>query len=82
MHSFRVTYHTTGGPFSRLIEAKDAEAAEKVAKSAIKAGSYVEFTENEIRFSIFPNQIAAISIEEEKAGTVGGERRTVGFAGR
>lgn len=80
MQSFRVTYYTTGGPFSRVIEAKTAEAAEHAALEVLKE-ELVTFTENEVRFTLRTAQVAVVSVEEEKAATLGGSR-PLGFLGR
>ncbi len=79
--AFRVTYHTTGGSFSQVVEAKTAEAAEQAALAALK-DELLTFTEDDVRFTLRTAQVAAVSVEEDKAPTIGGERRSAGFIGR
>jgi hypothetical protein len=79
--SFRVTYHTTGGPFSRVIDAADAVAAEKAALTDLE-DALLTFTEKDTRFTLRTAQVAAVSVEEEKTTAAGGERRSAGFLGR
>jgi hypothetical protein len=76
--SFRVTYHTTGGPFSRTVEAESVEAAEKAALGALEE-TLIAFAEKDTRFTLKSAEVAAVSVEEERAATSSGERRTAGF---
>lgn len=82
MPRFRVTYHTTGGPFSREVEADNAEAAhERAATEAQKAGQ-VRYTEKDVLISLMASQIAAISVEPEKGGAATTDRpATIGLLG-
>ena len=78
MASFRITYHTTGGSFSRLIESENAETAEKTGLDDIGSGETFSFIEKEIRFVFRCAQVAAVSVQEDKSAA-GGERRSAGF---
>ncbi len=82
MPSFRITYHTTGGPFSRTVEAESAEAAEQSGLAALDTGTTLSFTEKDTRFTLKSAQVAAISVEEEKSKASDGERRLAGFLAR
>jgi hypothetical protein len=82
MPSFRITYHTTGGPFSRTIEAESAEAAEQSGLSALDGGATLSFTEKDTRFTLKTAQVAAISVQEDKSKAADGERRMAGFLAR
>ncbi|GEM_PF-7052008 len=68
MAKFRVTYHTTGGPFSHEAEADTAEAAAEAAEKALKGGQ-VRLNVNDILILIDADKVAAISVEAAKGGT-------------
>jgi hypothetical protein len=80
--SFRITYHTTGGPFSRIVEAESAEKLLGEQYLALEKLPVIEFTEKDTVFLIRPSQVAAISAQEEKTTASGGERRLAGFLAR
>ncbi len=82
MPSFRVTYHTTGGPFSRTIEAESAEGLLGEQFLALETFPILQFTEKDVIFGIRSAQVAAISVEEEKSKASDGERRLAGFLAR
>ncbi len=69
MPRFRVTYHTTGGPFSREVEADSAEAAHETASTEARKGGQVRYTEKDVLIAIDGGQIAAISVEPEKGAS-------------
>ncbi len=82
MPRFRVTYHTTGGPFSREVEASSAEAAHETASTEARKGGQVRYTEKDVLIAIDGGQIAAISVEPEKGGAATGDRpATIGLLG-
>jgi hypothetical protein len=67
MSIFRISYHTTGGSFSRDLEAETIEAAEKAAwEEVVKSDTLLRFTENEVSVSILTHSVVALSIKERK----------------
>jgi hypothetical protein len=80
--SFRVTYHTTGGPFSRTIEADSAEKLLAEQYEAVEKLPTLEFTEKDTVFGLRSAQVAAISVQEEKSKSALGTPRAVGFLAR
>jgi hypothetical protein len=82
MPRFRVTYHTTGGPFSREVEAASAEAAHETAYTEAKKSGGVRYTEKDVLIAIEGAQIAAISVEAEKGqGGTSDRPATIGLLG-
>ncbi len=69
MATFRVTYHTTGGPFSQEIDAADAAAAETAALAALKDSDLVRFTVKELNVALRSSQVAAVTVEEVRAAS-------------